>query len=604
MRRCKIHIVYFEVLCSLIISFIFWAPLFNEPTRFLYGDFDFFITYLFANKISMLFFKEFPVFSSYIGGGFPLWANPQNMLVSIPQFFSFIFKNQWVAIRMSVLFISAISMTGMFALFRQLDIKNFFCRLYGAIVYTFSGFLVSHLTAGHFAFHNIAYLPILTAAFIWSWKSRKFSHAIPFILALMVYAGASITNIFIIIFLFSFIVFCDLKKWCAYIVFGILLSAPKLIASYEILSIFPKNCTMGKVSDSFESILDTLITALFGINQKWDFSPYYAKLGLAVHEINGYIGILCFIFVIFGVYYLLKHKNYQYRKFALSMVMVTAIAVFLYPGDLNPIWPLLSKNLIFGALHIPTRFIGLLPLPLSYFATVGMYYLSEKNFFSSRRNIFFIVVCLFTFAEYNFVNRRNILLIRRFPFIKSQAHFYINKEFKHSMGPEWEYVEIDETQLMNSYLQDNKGVLRFYDTLLGYSGSVFPVHSSVKEGKVDIFNTDPNIKIKWLSPSKILIEIFKTVKAPAKIPVNINYFPGWKIISGQPGTGCNSVWNSDKWGLLTLYLDEKFPLREKKEILLKYCPDRGIKFGFIIAGLSGLLLIFLKFFWRKSDEKT
>ncbi|HAX62425.1 MAG TPA: hypothetical protein DCX95_07745, partial [Elusimicrobia bacterium] len=494
MRISKIHIVYSEILCSLIISFIFWSPLFKEPDRFLYGDFDFFITYLFANKISMLYFKEFPFFSSYIGGGFPLWANPQNMLFSVPQIFSFIFKNQWIAIRVSVLFISVISMTGMFVLFRQLDIKNFFCRLYGAMIYTFSGFLVSHLTAGHFAFHNIAYLPILSAAFIWSWKFKKFAYILPFILALMVYAGSSITNIFIVIFLFSFITFCDFKKWSTYLAFGVLLSAPKLIASYKILSIFPKNCVMGKVSDSFEGIFNTLGTALFGINQKWDLSPYYAKTGLGVHEVNGYIGILCFIFVILGGYYILKHTDYTYRKFALSMALVTATALFLYPGDSNPIWPLLSKNLIIGALHMPTRFVGLLPLPMAYFATVGLYYLSEKNFLSKRINIFFITICLFTFAEYNFVNRRNILLIRRFTFLKSPAHFYADKKFKHSAGPEWkDGTFIDETQIMNSYLQNNEGILRFYDTLLGYSGEAFPEHSSVKEGNLDIFNTDPNI---------------------------------------------------------------------------------------------------------------
>src|SRR3989339_1419559 len=190
---------WLEIFFSIAIPFLFWGSLFKYPYRYLFGDFDYYATNLFANKISFLYYHEFPFFSSYIGGGFPLWANPSNIFISIPQLFSLLINNQWLSLRISIVVLSIISILGMFSLLRQLEINNFWCRLFGAIVYTFSGFLVSHLTVGHFVFQNLVYVPWLASAFLWSYKKDEFSYAIPVLLAIMVYAGLNVTSMFIII---------------------------------------------------------------------------------------------------------------------------------------------------------------------------------------------------------------------------------------------------------------------------------------------------------------------------------------------------------------------------------------------------------------------
>ena len=168
-----------EIVASITISCLFWGSFFKFPYRYLFGDFDLAITYFYTAKLSLLNYHEFPFFSSYIGGGFPVWANPQNMLFSIPQVFSLLINNQWLAIRISIVALSVISMLGMFSFFKQLDINSFWCRLFGTIVYTFSGYLVSHFVAGHFTFQNLVYVPWLASAFLWSYKYDKFSYAIP-----------------------------------------------------------------------------------------------------------------------------------------------------------------------------------------------------------------------------------------------------------------------------------------------------------------------------------------------------------------------------------------------------------------------------------------
>jgi len=51
-----------------------------------------------------------------------------------------------------------------------------------------------------------------------------------------------------------------------------------------------------------------------------------------------------------------------------------------------------------------------------------------------------------------------------------------------------------------------------------------------------------------------------------EIPININYLPGWRIISKKEGVSLNKDWTPSRWGLLTVFLDEKFPIGEKEKI--------------------------------------
>jgi len=67
-----------------------------------------------------------------------------------------------------------------------------------------------------------------------------------------------------------------------------------------------------------------------------------------------------------------------------------------------------------------------------------------------------------------------------------------------------------------------------------------------------------------------ILEILKTKKGRSEIPININYFPGWKIAEKIPGITLNKEWATDKWGLLTVYLDDTFPMEIKQKILIKY----------------------------------
>ncbi|OGS45523.1 MAG: hypothetical protein A2539_10175 [Elusimicrobia bacterium RIFOXYD2_FULL_34_15] len=572
MKIFGFRIIYLEILSSLVISFIFWSPLFDTPYRYLFGDFDLAISYFFTAKISLLHFHKFPFFSSYIGGGFPVWAHPQNMLISIPQLLSLLLNNQWFAIRISIVVLSIISMLGMFSLMRQLEINNFWCRLFGAIVYTFSGFLVSHLTVGHFVFQNLVYVPWLASAFLWSYKKDEFSYAIPVLLAIMVYAGLNVTSIFIIIISLSFLTFYNFKRFVLYVLLAILLSAPKLFFSYQLLSWFPRDLTMGYVSQSWLGTLHTLITSLVWPNQQWNNSPYKYTGSLEVREINCYIGILVLILTIFAI---IKYKKHKYAKFSLSMLLVTGVALFLYPGKLNPFWSLLSKNFILGSLHMPSWFIGLFVLPFAYFSTIALSNIS--GIFKKKTNLIFIGICMFIFWDYFRISKPNLDYIQAFCPLRNKAYFNKKNYFEHNAGPEWSGFNKDnvgfEGDIMSTYLQDNKGVLRFYDSILGYDEFGFLRHSSVKNGRVDLFNSNPNIKIEWISPSSISVEILNVQKKNLVIPVNLNYFPGWKVAGDIPGVTLNKSWSPKKWGLLTVYTDDKFQSSMKQKILLKYSPN-------------------------------
>ncbi|HAM37976.1 MAG TPA: hypothetical protein DCP53_01045 [Elusimicrobia bacterium] len=560
----------FEIIISILVSFLFWSPLFKYPFRYLYGDFDLAITYLLAGKISFLYFKELPLFSSYIGGGFPLWAHPQNMFVSVPQFFSLLINNQWLAIRVSLVVLSIISMLGMFSLLRQLEINNFICRLFGAIVYTFSGYLISHLSIGHLTFHNLVYIPWLASAFLWSYKNDKFSYTIPILFAIMVYAGLNVTAIFIIMIALSFLTFCKIKKFVLYIIFGILLSSPKFMLSYQLLSWFPRNLTMGYVSERWIGTIHTFMTSLIWPNQSWINSPYKYMHTVKVHDINCYFGVIVLVLAIISIFNIKEHK---FPKFSLSMYIIMAITLFIYPGKLNPFWSVLSKNLILGSLHMPSWFIGLLMLPIAYFSTLGLY--NIKNIFKTNVNLILIGICLFVFLDYFRINKPNLDYIQTFFPFNNKAYFNKNNYFEHSKGPDWNLFKDNtyfESDLMSTYIQNNKGILQFYDSILGYDEFGFLRHSLVKSGPIDLYNKNSNVKIEWISPSKIFVEVFNTKRSNLEIPININYFPGWQISKKTRGVTLNKTWLPKKWGLLTVYLDENFPVGTKQKIILNYLP--------------------------------
>ncbi|MEW6556421.1 MAG: hypothetical protein AB1349_03600 [Elusimicrobiota bacterium] len=593
--------IWLEILCCLTASFLFWNRLFINPFRHLYGDFDFTITYLFANKISFLYFHEFPFFSSYIGGGFPLWANPQNMFFSVPQFFSIIIKNQWLAIRITILVLTTISMLGMFNLLKQLEIQNFGLKLFGAIIYTFSGFFVARMIIGHIIFHNIIYIPWLVSSFIWSYKNNKFSFAIPIWLAIMIYAGLHITSVFVIIILISLLFFCKFKRWLIYILLGFILAAPKIIPSYQLLSWFPKKCNMGYVANSVVKTYTVLLSALVWPVQNpnsWPFKCLTDKwLSSNMHEINGYIGILPVLLAGFCIYIFFKYKNYFYRRVVVSMLMITGIALFLYLGELNPVWQILSKNLVFGSLHIPTRFIGLVVLPIAVFSTLGLW-IFVKNI-KKKVNIILFGICIAVFLDYYRANLYNIKTATQTCALASRYYFNQDNTFEYNEGPDWVFIEPQSFEIdsMSGYLQKNQGILHFYDTLLGYGPYVFKKHSLVKEGRIDMFNSEPNIKIEWLSPSKIFVKVLKTKPEHITIPININYFPGWQIIPNLHGLTLNSNWTPDKWGLLLLDLSDKFPIMKTEMFSLRYSPSWKVKLTFVIAGLTLCIICYIRCFY-------
>ncbi|OGS43819.1 MAG: hypothetical protein A2539_06085 [Elusimicrobia bacterium RIFOXYD2_FULL_34_15] len=566
-----------EILSSILVSFLFWGSLFKYPYRYLFGNFDYDATNLFANKISFLYYHEFPFFSSYIGGGFPLWANPSNMFISIPQFFSLLINNQWLALRISIVTLSIISMLGMFTLLKQLKIDNFWCRLFGAIVYTFSGYLVSQLTVGHFWVQNMVYVPYLVSALLWSYKNNKFSYAIPVWLAIMVYAGINATSISVVIIMLSFLTFYKIKRFLIYGFLAIVLSAPKLIFSYQLLSWFPRNLDMGYVSQSWAGTLHTLITSLVWPNQTWYDTPYKYAPSLEVYLLNCYIGIFVLILAIISI---IKYKKHRYPNFSISMFIVIVVALFLYPGGLNPFWKLFSKNLILGSLHMPTWFVGLLILPVTYFSTEALFNISK--IFKGKTNLILIIICTFIFYDYFKVNKPNTDYIQSIFTLNNNAYFNKNEIFEHDKGPDWNLFSIQdkicfESDIMFTYLQKNEGIMQFYDGIFGYDEFGFLRHSQVKSGKLDIFNTNPDIKIEWVSPSKISVEISNIKEKQLQIPININYFPGWEVADKIPGITLNKDWTPEKWGLLTVYIDDQFTKATKQRILLKYSPYQNLK---------------------------
>jgi hypothetical protein len=161
-----------------------------SPRR--YGfDYGFFIPRLFEGVLS---FRAQglvpPYYSSFLCGGFPLYADPQSMFYSLPQFLSFI-VDPWRAIEITAAVFLLLGGYSAYFLARRIFTLSERPALTAAIFFAANGFYRSRMLIGHLSFHTFMLIPVLAAALLYRsdalvWPVLIFSAA----LALMFQGGA------------------------------------------------------------------------------------------------------------------------------------------------------------------------------------------------------------------------------------------------------------------------------------------------------------------------------------------------------------------------------------------------------------------------------
>ncbi|MCL4338158.1 YfhO family protein [Patescibacteria group bacterium] len=197
--RFAIGLVYHNILLllipALLISFFFFRLFFPNPSLFMIPDFgesdvlhlNLPLKFILSQSLRS---KNWPLWTPYLGGGFPILAEGQIGTFYLPNLISFRFLPFITAYNLNLLFAYVLIFAGSFLFFRILNLSKT-ASIAAATVFTFSGYLSVHLN--HFDLIQAAsLLPLIYWSVVRLWKKKHNLQSIiltSFLLSQQIFTG-------------------------------------------------------------------------------------------------------------------------------------------------------------------------------------------------------------------------------------------------------------------------------------------------------------------------------------------------------------------------------------------------------------------------------
>jgi hypothetical protein len=292
-----------------------------------------------------------PWFSPSMCGGTLLFAHPQDMYFSIPQFLSFLF-DPLTATWLSFLVFAIMGFWGFYFLLRKLFACSYWVALLGATLFLFNGFYAYRMVVGHVNFQGFALLPLLAVLLVWQQtKPFNIKHDFPLLLTaallfssvfyaagahLLLPMGLTLLAIGLIHAIKYGYFSIYLLRLSVFLGIVLLLSAAKLSVAFA---------TLGHLSreayplPGFAHLFDAFwvpFKALFIDTWTWEVSkPLFANSRWRIdqHEMEFGITFIPLIFLLIGLRYLwiLKGKQWLYFAGLIGILLIPVMVNFYTP---------------------------------------------------------------------------------------------------------------------------------------------------------------------------------------------------------------------------------------------------------------------------------
>lgn len=155
--RTRRNILFFTV--STVIVLIWCWPLMTVLNMTSTGDWDYFAQGYEAIRKTVLEYRQFPWVNIWIGGGVPLYANPQMGVFSIQTILVLLFGTL-IGLKLSILIYTLTGFWSMYVLLRRIFDTNRLLSTGLSIIWITNGFFASH-AVGHYTFHLFQLFPLL-----------------------------------------------------------------------------------------------------------------------------------------------------------------------------------------------------------------------------------------------------------------------------------------------------------------------------------------------------------------------------------------------------------------------------------------------------------
>jgi len=276
---------------------------------------------------------------------------------------------------------------------RSLGVNKTGC-LVSAIIFSYNGYFLGHLYAGHLSFvQNYIWLPLIFLLLIKFQQSLNLKYTIisGIVLGIQILGGfpqiAFYTIIAIILFfIYNISVDFNTTNWghiCKtliglfiILIIGFSLSAIQLFPTYEFTQLSTRGGGINYDFATYESlhpkeILAFILPDIFG--SAVDGTYWRSHEFWHFWESCGYIGILPLLLVF------IKSKTQQLRRIKIFFFLLAMTAMFLSLGKYNPIYPLIYKLPGFGQFRIPAQIIFLYIFSSAAMAGIGFYHMQDRE---------------------------------------------------------------------------------------------------------------------------------------------------------------------------------------------------------------------------------
>jgi hypothetical protein len=502
---------------------------------------------------------EFPLWTPQFCGGAPMWQSPQAYWPSLTFLITLLFGDL-VGSRIAISVYIFLGLWGMTKLSRHFGLIYPFA-LIPAIIFMFSGFLLSHLAAGQMLWLTVAWIPWTIYFFLKSFKKPWFILPAVLFYLMTFFEGRVYITVYltILILIFSLVIGFITKKWkqsvsrlIGFAFLVIFLGAIKIIPTIDFLSNF---------SGGLEPEEGIPITRLLEVMTTRTAELEYAQpwMYLYWHEYAAYIGIVPLLLALLGVFVVSKTKRATYIALILSALLFLFVATSKIGTNPFNLFPVLKQ------LHVPGRSILMVIFSISLLAGLGAQSLIKKGLW---QQILGLSLALILFANLFIISLPawNNIFSKEYVRLEEESSFH---QSSWSSDNAYHLTEagLGAKDYCPTYLRTwHSGAKIYGHEEDEYMGEVYVLNSSV-------------VSLSKITPNSVAV-LVEEVKGNDTVYVNQKYDSGWR--------------SKDK----ELFSDEgrlAFNIAEKdkgKKIVIRYLPK-----SFVVGSFITLFSIVLLVVW-------
>jgi hypothetical protein len=416
----------------LLVSLFFRKILY--PFKPLYGS-DFILQFYPWKKFAFDYFwshGSLPFWTPYALSGTPFIANIQASMFYPMGFLYYLLTPERAYVYSTIMHIM-LGAAFMYGFVRALSVSPA-ASFFSAVVFSFNGFFIGHLYAGHLTFvQNYIWIPLIFYVVVKFGRERRLIYTVygGLLLGIQILGGFPQIAFYTILSLCLYLLFTSarflrrgaykeistvLLGTMIFLLIGFCVAAIQVLPTLEFTTLSNRAGGMSYDMATYDSLnpkelLAFLVPDIFGNAVDWTY--FRSREIFHFWESCGYVGILPLLLA------LVKSRDPELRRIRLFLGALAGLALFLALGKYNPFYPLVYRLPGFHIFRVPAQIIFLYVFGIAALAGIGMDQLRRDEWGLNRgSSLLFlgtgVLLCLLVVGAHFFPFRFFLLLFRNF----------------------------------------------------------------------------------------------------------------------------------------------------------------------------------------------